>query len=147
MREVPPDNRLDGPIHGWFGLSYSNYLVLHRTLMQSMPVGWQTRAVALFDELDAAYAHLDKAQAYIVLPAQEVEYDSLTDRQMDDLGVTRGPEDDEGFVDTYYDRDGREHQSWERALVPAGDDPIPHYNRGRTYLPPADTRPEPGGVA
>lgn len=34
----------NGPIHGFFGLSYSNYLVLPRTLMQSMPVAWQERA-------------------------------------------------------------------------------------------------------
>lgn len=47
--------RTDGPIHGYFGLTYSNYLVLHRSLMQSMPVEWQERAVAVFEELRSAF--------------------------------------------------------------------------------------------
>lgn len=38
------------PMHLWFGLSYSAYLVLHRTLIQSMPDEWQARLVALLDE-------------------------------------------------------------------------------------------------
>jgi len=44
-RETDPE-----PIHSWFGLSYANYLVLHRSLLQEMPVGWQRRMVALLDE-------------------------------------------------------------------------------------------------
>lgn len=31
------------PIHGEFGLTYGNYLVWHRSLMQAMPVEWQRR--------------------------------------------------------------------------------------------------------
>lgn len=48
-------------IHGWFGLSYANYLVMPRSLLQSMPDDWQERFVALLDEwqshwgLDSAY--------------------------------------------------------------------------------------------
>lgn len=48
-------------VHGWFGLTYANYLVLPRTLLQSMPDEWQGRFVACLEELDAAFAHLDHA--------------------------------------------------------------------------------------
>lgn len=134
MSTYPPDNRLDGPIHGWFGLSYSNYQVLHRTLMQSMPVDWQHRMVMCLDELQEAYAHIEHADRYQVLPAVEREYDSLDDDDMRKLGVTGGQEVD-GEV-RFHDADGTEHESWERVTVPHGDDPIPHYNRGRTYVEP-----------
>lgn len=44
-----------GLLHAWFGLSYSNYLVLPRSLMQGMPSGWQRRMVRLLDEARQVY--------------------------------------------------------------------------------------------
>lgn len=137
-RPIPPDDRLDGPIHSWFGLTYSNYLVLHRTMMQSMPVAWQERAVTLLDELDQAFAHIERTPSYIVRPARESEYGALSDAEMKLLDVTCSsdepdPEHDPGV---FYDADGDEHEPWERVLVPSGADPVAHYNRGRTYIPP-----------
>ena len=41
---------LHDAIHGWFGLTYSNYLVLPRSLLQSMPDEWQTKFVELLEE-------------------------------------------------------------------------------------------------
>lgn len=41
-------------IHGWFGLTYANYLVLHRSILQSMPPSWQREFVALLEELREA---------------------------------------------------------------------------------------------
>lgn len=38
------------PVHEWFELTYSSYLVLQRSIMQSMPVQWQTKMVALLEE-------------------------------------------------------------------------------------------------
>lgn len=35
------------PIHDWFELSYSSYLVLPRSVLQSMPVEWQRQFVEL----------------------------------------------------------------------------------------------------
>ncbi len=43
--------RSDSAIHGWFGLTYSSYLVLPRSLLQAMPHEWQERFVACLDEL------------------------------------------------------------------------------------------------
>lgn len=41
-------------VHTYFGLTYANYLVLHRTRLQSMPDEWQRKFVALLVELDDA---------------------------------------------------------------------------------------------
>lgn len=38
-------------VHSWFGLSYANYLVWPRSVLQSMPSKWQTKFVALATEL------------------------------------------------------------------------------------------------
>lgn len=54
----------DGAIHSWFGLTYANYLVLHRTVLQSMPGEWQDRFVALLDDLDHAVSAADIPQPY-----------------------------------------------------------------------------------
>lgn len=125
----PPADDLDHePIHSHFGLSYANYLVLHRTLMQSMPAHWQRRMVACLDELEHSFAHIEQAPAYDVTPGREAEYGELTREQRAQLGVTHS-------LGQYYDRDGRAHDSWERTLIPTAD-PIPHYDRGRTRIPP-----------
>lgn len=39
------------PIHEYFGLSYASYLVLPRSVLQSMPVEWQQRFVGCLKEL------------------------------------------------------------------------------------------------
>jgi hypothetical protein len=89
---APPDPESDEPIHEHFGLSYANYLMLHRTLLQSMPLSWQRKFVALLGELAEAYAHLDDPVAFRVQPV---------------------------------DAGGRYAR-----------DPVPHYDRGRAFVPP-----------
>lgn len=44
----------DGPIHDWFGLTYASYLVLPRSVLQEMPLGWQKKFVALLEEVQGA---------------------------------------------------------------------------------------------
>ncbi len=39
-------------IHTWFGLSYARYLVIPRSVLQSMPNEWQEQFVGLLNELD-----------------------------------------------------------------------------------------------
>ena len=39
-------------IHTWFELSYANYLVLPRSLLQTMPDDWQEKFVDLLNELN-----------------------------------------------------------------------------------------------
>lgn len=42
----------DEAVHYFFGLSYANYLVLHRSALQSMPAEWQRKFVDLVEELN-----------------------------------------------------------------------------------------------
>ena len=41
------------PVHLYFGLTYSSYLVLPRSILQSAPAWWQERFVKLMEEMDA----------------------------------------------------------------------------------------------
>lgn len=40
------------PIHGWFELSYAQYLTIPRSVLQSMPREWQAKFARLLDQLD-----------------------------------------------------------------------------------------------
>lgn len=40
------------PIHGWFELSYAQYLTIPRSALQSMPIEWQARFAACLEQLD-----------------------------------------------------------------------------------------------
>jgi len=42
-------------VHGFFGLTYSSYLVLPRSVLQAMPNEWQAKLVALLRELGEAF--------------------------------------------------------------------------------------------
>lgn len=41
----PARSRHDAHVHEWFELTYANYLVLPRSLLQEMPLEWQERFV------------------------------------------------------------------------------------------------------
>ncbi len=47
--------RHQGPVHGWFSLSYGNYLVVQRSLLQEMPLEWQERFVACLEEMEKVF--------------------------------------------------------------------------------------------
>lgn len=139
-------------VHGWFGLSYSNYLTLPRTLLQSMPDEWQHRFVACLNEMYDAFSHVKQADCYTVQPAVEREVCDLSDDELKQIGYSKN--DDctcFAFVDdasgetiripadclhetTYYDADANEVSHDYRVLWPTGRDPVPHYNRGRTRI-------------
>lgn len=130
--------RTGGPVHTWFGLSYSNYAVLHRALMQSMPVEWQDRMVACLEELHDAFDHVEQASGYEVHACRWAYVDDLDEETQRRLGITS-----EGWDGTteivYCDRSG----SWidrNTACVPVPIvEPVPHYNRGRTFVEPKET--------
>jgi hypothetical protein len=46
-------------IHTWFGLTYASYLVLPRSVLQSMPDPWQAKFVTLLEEMQDAFGYLD----------------------------------------------------------------------------------------
>ncbi|MEU5322944.1 hypothetical protein AB0G67_40270 [Streptomyces sp. NPDC021056] len=151
---APRQHPTNGPIHTWFGLSYSNYQVLHRTLMQSMPIEWQERMVACLEELQSAYWHLEQPECFEVTAATEHIVNEMGDAQLKQAGIVqdwyRGETPPEGLSaeelaewqeahedpeGPAYSRDGEELDGHERVLLPATD-PIQHYNRGRTYIEP-----------
>lgn len=132
----PPDDRLDGPIHSYFELSYANYLVIPRTLLQSMPVEWQERFVADLEQLRDAFADVEQAPCYQVTAASQSDYGSLSEVELKRLGVTTV---DRADGPVFYDAYGVEHHPGDRVLVPQSD-PVPDYDRGRTYLPPTVAR-------
>lgn len=158
-----PLHPTDGPISLAFGLTYANYLALPRTLLQSMPIEWQERFVACLEEFHAAFSHVEQAEAYQVLAGTEHVVGEMSDFQLAWAGVGvdyyDGEEPPEGLDEealaawkeeheaepTYHHvRDGREMDPCERVVLP-GEDPVPHYNRGRTYIEPqitADTATE-----
>jgi GAF domain-containing protein len=127
----------DGPVHEFFGLSYSNYLVLHRTLMQSMSLEWQERMVACLQELNQAFDHVERVGTFLVQPATERCYSELSELEMSRLGVTAVWEGRGAYRhQVFYDADHVEHDPDDWLVVPYGEDPVPHYNRGRTYIEP-----------
>ena len=133
-------------IHTWFSLSYSNYAVLPRTLLQSMPERWQKQFVQLLEELHTEYAHVDQADGYQVTPGSWLYANECTDAQLRLAGVRvvdPDPDEPDAGETLYVDRDGNETDGYAYVFVP-GSEPIPHYNRGRAYLPPLSVLQELG---
>ena len=59
--------RPDTDIHTWFNLTYANYLVLPRTLLQSLPEEMQYRLTEVLDEIaDLAEANCVPSPRYRV---------------------------------------------------------------------------------
>lgn len=135
---MPADRPSGDHIHTWFGLSYSNYLVLPRTLLQSMPDTWQQHFVALLDELGNAYRHVEQADGYEVTAGRWTYVNECTPQELRLAGVTCSDDDPDypDDADTVWWKDGDELQGHDYVFVP-GCDPVPHYQRGRTYIPPA----------
>ena len=133
------------PVHDWFGLTYGNYLVLHRTLLQSMPVAWQRRFIGTIEELEASFRHIEHPPGFKVETARDAHVNDLKPHEMVELGITYEVEneDDEGFGGdlVYRDKDGRQLDGGEHVMVPCPD-PIPHYRQGRVRVEPRQNEPE-----
>jgi hypothetical protein len=59
------------PIHMWFNLSYSNYLCLPRSVLQSTPVEWQRRFVQCLEELSEMIEGLEDFPSSYKVQAQD----------------------------------------------------------------------------
>lgn len=55
------------PIHEWFELSYASYLVLPRSILQSLPVEWQEKFVNLLNEAEQLMGKVPSEGTYKVL--------------------------------------------------------------------------------
>jgi len=59
-------------IHEYFGLSYANYLVLPRSVLQSMPEEWQEGFVAMLEKIPEMFGtEWEPKGAYRVLALDE----------------------------------------------------------------------------
>ena len=67
-RGVPLMLRPHGPghLHGWWELSYAQYLTIPRSVMQSMPADWQEKMAALLYQLDEDIDWRPKDACYFV---------------------------------------------------------------------------------
>jgi hypothetical protein len=59
------------PIHEFFGLTYANYLVLPRAILQSLPLPTQRKLVQVLEEIRALYGDDFQPPAYRVLCLDE----------------------------------------------------------------------------
>ena len=123
-----PYERTSGPVHAKFGLTYANFLVIHRAQLQSMPLDWQARFVDLLEDLDAAYP--DPGPDFEVATVRDAYVEELTDDELKLLGIARDCGEDET---TYTDKTGRELRGGAHVGIPVPD-PVPYYKHA--YLPP-----------
>jgi hypothetical protein len=80
--------RLDGPIHGFFELSYAQYLTIPRSVLQSMPVEWQERFVKCLEELDDAFDWRPRRGKCYRVMLCEVKEDYSEDGESSEWGRT-----------------------------------------------------------
>lgn len=64
------------PIHTYFGLTYASYLVLPRSVMQAMPVQWQTQMVKLLEQVEERYGGLYGSNGYDVRLVADTDADT-----------------------------------------------------------------------
>lgn len=106
LRDANELRRANGPIHGFFGLTYSSYFVVPRIVLSSMPATWQARFVDLFGELGERIGDgWEPARGYAVFARGvngRFEHDPFSEyRRAALLPVTEGPlyhRDEEGAV-------------------------------------------------
>lgn len=77
-----PSSDTDGPIHLWFSLSYSSYLVLDSARLRKMPADWDAELTTLLGEFWRAFAHVSTATETLALAGERWEYGDLTAEQM-----------------------------------------------------------------
>jgi hypothetical protein len=116
-------DRKQGPVHQYFGLSYSSNLVLPRVLMQSMPLEWQYRMVECLRHFDTAFAGVERPAEYKVEPVEWTSVDCLNEHELRMYGVTSVANED----NTQWFYDGDEIEDWQRVVPVPAPDPLPHY--------------------
>ena len=94
------------PMHEFFELSYAQYLVLQRSVIQSMPLPWRIRLRVLLDELDETIDW--RRDGYVVIrvneDGDEIE-DDLADYQRGRRRIPHLPRKE--FRNGCYYHDGR----------------------------------------
>jgi hypothetical protein len=115
------------------------YIVVPRSLAESMPLLWQQQMVHLIAELQHAYGHLPWP-VYRVVPSRPELLVDLDEEQLAEVGCLVEIDSDGELC--YRDRQGRliEHPERHQVLVSCVD-PIPRARSGQ--LPSAAAQPKP----
>lgn len=121
-------------IHGWFGLTYANYLVMPRSVLQSMPDEWQAEFVKLLNECREEFEHLDWPHYHVQALRREREY--ILESLCEECGGSGIDEEDEEEECENCDGSGYFDEDRYETAEEVGfrTDPIPPYDRGRTKL-------------
>lgn len=132
---TPLRDYLDRPAPGAAG---EDYLVVPRSVAQSMPLRWQQVFTGLLADLHDAYGHLTWPEYQVGAARREIVAD-LDDDQLDALGWYTDLAPD-GRLE-FHDADGRPVADPERQRVLAPvQDPIPPAAAGRVEPRPAPRR-------
>lgn len=122
-------------IHLWFSLSYANYLVLPRSVLQSMPDEWQKQFVLLLNEAQETFDHLEWPTYEVTCLSREPElirFEGCPDcKHADLIGIPCETCGGDGEVECEPRYETGEEVGFRL-------DPIPRYNRGRTRIPIPD---------
>ncbi|MFC5996001.1 hypothetical protein ACFQE5_17485 [Pseudonocardia hispaniensis] len=128
---TPLQDYLDRPARG----ATENYLVVPRSLAQSMPLRWQQVFTGLLADLHDAYAHLSWPE-YQVVPSRSEALADLDEEQLAAVGFVAdlGPDGELVFRDAADNPvvDPEQH----RVLAPV-EDPLPPASAGRIEPRPA----------
>ena len=133
----------------YFGLSYTNYLILHRSILQSMPLDWQHRFTELMGEVEDAMGPVMREKMpsrYDIRilarePQRITEYETCYDCEGE--GEVMQANGDGGVHTERWiicptcegEQELEGEERWETPEeVGIIDDPVPHYNRTRTQL-------------
>jgi hypothetical protein len=131
------------PIHTWFSLSYANYLVVPRAVLQSMPDEWQQRFVGCLEEMNDTFPDLPwpKGGYNVQALARGPELINEPCGECDGVGSVVGEDEEERDCEACGgsgETDDRRYETAEEVGVTR--DRIPHYNRGRTRIEPPGER-------
>lgn len=98
---VPHVRPSAGDVSQWFGLTYANFAVFPRSLLQSMPAEWQQRFYTLMTEYDDHWRRLPKGFEPVEYRVQAVEngrLKSLRDYRLPHYNRTRTHVTPDGIV-------------------------------------------------
>lgn len=153
-------------VHEYFGLTYANYHVMPRTLLEAMPVEWQDKFVRLLDEFDDAWEHIDRYPQFKVETGRWANVEDLSIRDLDRHGISSSLElwlennvepmpeeydDDDDYTAVYELWNNERNAQFDnlefidsdgrrvtRVFIP-NPDVIDHYRHPRKYTPFGDS--------
>jgi len=130
-------------IHTWFGLTYSNYLVLDEARTGNLPASWQLDMTRMLDQLDRAFPGIKGDARYLALGGREWDFSDLSDAEMTRFGVTNNldfihdgcscgdePQQDEDETDNGF---ATRYREWEDARWDHERDELSWEYRGEEY--------------